>query len=235
MISVIIPVYNMAAKITATLESLVRQTIAGELEIIVVNDGSQDQVSAVFEKFLAAHPERAQRVHFINQDNKGAPAARNRGLLEARGDYLFFCDADAVLVPDALEKLRLALEKNPLASYAYSSFNWGSKLFSVGVFDVEKLKSGPMIHTMALIRRTAMTPRGWDESIKKLQDWDLWLTMLDEGKTGVWVNEVLFTVQPGGTISNWLPSCAYKYLPFLPAVKKYKKALAIVKAKHKLS
>jgi glycosyltransferase involved in cell wall biosynthesis len=225
----------MADKITATLESLLAQTIAGDLEIIVVNDGSRDQVSSVFEAFLQKHPDHSQNLRFFNQDNLGAPAARNRGLAEAHGDFLFFCDADAVLVPSALERLLTELATHQEASYAYPSFIWGKKLFKIGAFDAEKLKAGPMIHTMALIRREAMTTKGWDESIKKLQDWDLWLTMLEEGRTGVWVDEVLFTIQPGGTISSWLPSFAYKLLPFLPSVKKYKTALAIVKAKHKLS
>jgi hypothetical protein len=92
-----------------------------------------------------------------------------------------------------------------------------------------------MIHTMALIRRQNMTPKGWDESIKKLQDWDLWLTMLEEGRVGAFVNEVLFTIKPGGHISEWVPGFAYKLMSFLPAVKKYQTALAIVKKKHGLS
>lgn len=234
MISVIIPVYQMAGKITATLESLIGQTIASELEVIVVNDGSTDKIEEVFQKFLAAYPHLTGSFKFINQENKGAPAARNRGLAEATGDYLFFCDADAMLVPSALEKLHSSLTAHSEAGYAYPSFMWGSKLFKIGEFSAERLKSGPMIHTMALIRREAMTAKGWDESIKKLQDWDLWLTLLDEGKAGIWVDEVLFTITPGGHYSDWLPSFAYKLLPFLPAVKKYKNALVIVKAKHGL-
>lgn len=234
MISVIIPVYEMARKITATLESLIGQSIASELEVIVVNDGSTDNIEEVFQKFLVAYPHLTQSFKFINQTNKGAPAARNRGLVEATGDYLFFCDADAMLVPTALEKLRTCLLAHPEVSYAYPSFMWGGKLFKIGEFSSERLRSGPMIHTMALIRRGAMTEKGWDESIRKLQDWDLWLTLLDEGKAGIWVDEVLFTITPGGHYSDWLPSFAYKLLPFLPAVKKYKTALAIVKTKHGL-
>lgn len=233
MISVIIPVYNMADKIAVTLDSLLKQSVVNELEIIVVNDGSNDELSDAFEKFLESSKPSIP-VRFFNQNNAGAPAARNHGLREAHGDYLFFCDADALLNHDCLEKLKKALDENPSASYAYPSFMWGKKLFKVGAFDAEKLKQSPMIHTMGLIRRSSMTPHGWDESIKKLQDWDLWLTMLDEGKTGVWVDEVLFTIQPGGYISNWVPSIAYKIAPWLPAVKKYNIALAIVKQKHKL-
>ena len=59
--------------------------------------------------------------------------------------------------------------------------------------------------------------------------------MLEAGKIGVFVDQFLFTVSPGGTISSWLPAFAYKWCPFLPAVKKYKKAMAVIYAKHKLA
>ena len=232
MISIIIPVYNQAAKIIKTLESIDQQTYR-DFQVIIINDGSQDGVdnicAAYFKKLKSDND-----YLFINQENQGAPAARNKGWQESRGDYLFFCDADATLHPQALEIMLNALESNTEASYAYSSFMWGKKLFKLGEFDPEKLRQQPCIHTMALIRRSDFPAGGWDINIKKFQDWDLWLTMLDNGKSGIWIPQVLFTVSPGGTMSSWLPSFAYKLLPFLPAVKKYKRALKIVKEKHGL-
>jgi glycosyltransferase involved in cell wall biosynthesis len=201
--------------------------------VIIINDGSHDGVdnicAAYFKKLKSDND-----YLFINQENQGAPAARNKGWQESRGDCLFFCDADATLHPQALEIMLNTLEAHSEASYAYCSFMWGKKLFKLGEFDPEKLRQMPYIHTMALIRRSDFPASGWDINIKKLQDWDLWLTMLDNGKSGVWIPQVLFTVSPGGTISSWLPSFAYKLLPFLPAVKKYKRALKIVKEKHGL-
>lgn len=232
MISIIIPVYNGAKTLIATISSIERQTWR-DFEVIIVNDGSRDETVAVFEKFSKSN-ELVNNYHFINQENKGAPSARNRGLEEASGDFLFFCDADAVLKEDALEKMMQVLEANPSASYTYSSFYWGSKLFKLWPFDPERLKKMPYIHTMALIRRQDFPVTGWDENIKKLQDWDLWLTMLENGHQGVFIDEVLFKVQPGGSISSWLPAFAYQAFPFLPRVKKYKQALKIVKEKHNL-
>ncbi len=232
MISIIIPVYNGAAKIIQTLKSIQNQTYR-DFEVIIVNDGSTDGTENVcadyFKKITADNS-----YFFINQKNQGAPAARNRGWQESKGEYLFFCDADATLHPQALDILINDLESHPEASYAYSSFMWGKKLFKLGEFIPEKLHKMPYIHTMALIRSNDFPESGWDINIKKLQDWDLWLTMLDKNKIGVWVPQVLFFVSPGGTISSWLPSFAYKLFPFLPAVKKYKKALNIVKEKHGL-
>ncbi|MFA6995121.1 MAG: glycosyltransferase family A protein [Patescibacteria group bacterium] len=233
MISIIIPVYNQAQKLIKTLASLANQTYA-DYEVIIVNDGSTDGVESLFVEYYKKLVSDNKYL-FINQTNQGAPAARNRGYQESRGDYLFFCDADAILKTNALEIMLEVLTSHPEASYAYPSFYWGRKLFKVGEFSPEKLISGPGIHTMALIRRVDFPASGWDVSIKKLQDWDLWLTMLEQGKVGFWINQVLFTIIPGGTISSWLPSLAYKLLPFLPSVKKYRLAVKIIREKHGLN
>lgn len=233
MISIIIPVYNQAKKLIATLESINKQSYR-DFEIIIVNDGSSDNPESLFIDYIRKKDLDCHFV-FLNQENKGAPAARNRGRREAKGEYLFFCDADAILLPNALETMWSALEQHWSFSYAYSSFRWGRKLFSVGPFDPERLMKGPYIHTMSLIRASDFPASGWDENIKKLQDWDLWLTMLEEGRSGFFIPEVLFSVSPGGTISTWLPAAAYHLLPFWPTVRKYKKAVKIIKAKHGLS
>lgn len=235
MISIIIPVYNQADKIIKTLQSIETQSYQ-ELEVIIVNDGSSDDVENICAQYLKNPSVVNNPISylFLNQTNQGAPAARNRGRQAAQGEYLFFCDADAVLESFALETLLQALLANPQASYAYSSFLWGRKLFKLQEFSSEKLLKEPYIHTMSLIKTSDYPANGWDESIKKFQDWDLWLTMLKDGKVGVFVNQVLFKVTPGGTISAWVPSFAYKLLPFLPTVKKYKQALKIIKEKHGL-
>ncbi len=232
MISVIIPVYNQADKITKTLESLVKQTYQ-DFEVIIVNDGSTDNLDGTLERFLN-QTKSGNTFFIVHQQNQGAPAARNNGWRKSRGDYFLFCDADAVLIPEALEMMLSELGAHPEASYVYSSFMWGSKLFKLGPFDAAKLQQAPYIHTMSLIRKNDFPATGWDESIKKLQDWDLWLTMLEQGHSGTWIDKVLFKVAPGGKISSWLPAAAYKLFPFLPAVKKYNAAMNIVKTKHGL-
>lgn len=234
MISIIIPVYNQADKLKQTLKSIQNQTYK-DLEMIIINDGSTDHTQETIEEYVPPLKEKGVKIRaFIHHTNKGAPAARNKGFKASSGEYLFFCDADAILKEHALEKMISTLKQTPDASYVYSSFMWGKKLFRVGNFDKEKLKQGPYIHTMSLIRREDFPESGWDEDIAKLQDWDLWLTMLEQGKIGYWIDEVLFTVQTGGTMSSWVPSFAYKLLPFLPSVKKYKRAVEKIKEKHNL-
>lgn len=226
-ISIIIPVYNQADKISTCLNSVLKQTYKN-YEVIVVNDGSEDNISDVLEQFK----NKFKEILIINQSNQGANFARNRGFKEASGEYLLFCDADITLVHDMLESMQEELEVNRRVSYIYSSFYWGNKLFKLFEFNADKLKEMPFIHTTSLIR--AVDFPGFDQDLKRLQDWDLWLTMLKEGKVGLWVNGPLFKVETGGSMSDWLPRFAYRLFPFLPLVKKYKEAVKVIKIKHNL-
>jgi len=228
MISIIIPVYNQSDKLRQCLDSIIAQTYQN-YEVIIVNDGSSEQLD------IKDFELKFKNFKLINQENKGSNAARNRGFKEAKGKYLLFCDADIIMQPNMLEAMVSTLDKNSQVSYVYSSFLWGKKLFQLWSFDSEKLKQMPYIHTTSLIKREHFPKSGWDENIKRLQDWDLWLTMLKNNYKGIWIDKILFRVQTGGTMSNWLPSFVYKILPFLPSVRKYKKAVKVIKEKHLLN
>ncbi|MDO8581568.1 MAG: glycosyltransferase family A protein [bacterium] len=241
-ISIIIPTYNHRVALEKCLANIAVQTFR-DFEVIVVDDGSTDgtnewlQAMKNHELGIRNYGKDLPDSLFIihNSSNKGAPAARNAGLQKAKGEYILFCDADVVMQPNMLQKMYDALQAHPEASYAYSSFTFGWKKFILWPFDGEKLQRMPYIHSTSLIRRVHFPKVGWDESLKRLQDWDLFLTMLEEGHTGVWIPDILLTitVRRGG-ISNWLPSFLYKF-PFLPSVKKYKAAESIVRKKHKIS
>jgi len=227
MISIIIPIYNMAKKLPKCLDSILAQTDK-DYELILVDDGSIDEIEKVFDEYQ----QQFSRLKTIRQDNQGSNPTRNRGAIEAKGQYLLFCDADLILEPTMLETMKKTLEINPEVSFAYCSFRFGKKLFKLWPYSLDRLRKMPYIHTTALIRAEHFP--GFDNQIKRLQDWDLWLTMAEHNQVGVWIDQVLFTAQPGGTISSWLPSIAYKLMPFLPQVKKYKTAMEIIKKKHGL-
>ncbi len=233
MISVIIPAYNHADELPKTLDALFSQDY-NDVEIIVVNDGSTDNT----EEALAPY---RNRITYLVQENKGAPAARNLCFSHSKGEYVLFCDADLEFIPTALSILVRTLETHPEVSYAYYSFWWGKKLFKGQSFDADRLHREPYIHTSALIRREHFP--GFDESIKKFQDWDLWLTMLEQGHTGYFVDEVLAHIEPrpaGSGISAWLPSFMYK-IPWkrfgihIALIEKYHTAMRIIKEKHGLA
>ncbi len=231
MISIVIPLYNQREAVGACLESILAQSFP-DYEVVVVNDGSTDGPEKVLGFYQKKFANIGKRYILIDQENKGANAARNRGAREALGGYIIFCDADIVMRRDMLGKMHSALEEQPGASYAYASHYFGWKLFRLFPFDADRLRSMPYIHTTSLIRREHFP--GFDESVKRLQDWDLWLSMLEHGLTGTWINEPLFNVRSGGTMSSWLPASAYRLLPFLPSVKKYKHAAGLIKKKHGL-
>ena len=230
MISLVIPAYNNAHELPATLESVFAQD-RKDIEVIVVNDGSTDNTDEFIVPYL-------DRIKYIKQDNGGAPKARNRGFAESKGDYVMFLDADIEMKSHCLARLQQALNEYPDAAYAYPSFLWGWKEFKGQAFSYNELKKMNYIHTSALIRRSEFP--GFDESLKKFQDWDLWLTMAKQGKNGVWVDEALYQVAPRkGGMSTWLPKIAYK-IPWkklgitIPAIEKYENGLAVIRGKHGL-
>lgn len=229
-ISVIIPVFNHEGELRDCLLALQRQT-RRPLEVIVVDDGSERAVR--LDETQYDFP-----LTFIRfEKNQGAPKARNTGFENSKGEYVIFLDADATLEPLALEKMQQALESSK-ADFVYSGFYWGRKLFSLREFDAEALKKDNYIHTSALMHREAFP--GFDESLKKFQDWDLFLTMAANGKVGEWINEPLFRVKPRKSgMSHWMPAFVYdlpwRILPFKPkTVKKYMSAKAVIQEKHSL-
>lgn len=105
-LSFIVPVYNVERFLPECLDSLLRQDIpAGEYEIICVNDGATDASPAILRQYEAAHG----NLRVIHQENAGVCAARNAGLDQAAGDYIWFIDADDCIQPDCLAMLRQAL------------------------------------------------------------------------------------------------------------------------------
>ncbi len=228
-ISIIIPIYNQASKIGDCLESILRQTYR-DWEVIIVNDGSTDSIDQVIDHYKTKFPN--DQFFYYSKNNEGSNPTRNYGAEKARGEYFLFCDADIVLEPTMLESMITTLNNHPEASFVYCSFYYGAKLFKLFPYDQDKLRQMPYIHTTSLLRKEHFP--GFDNTIGRLQDWDMWLSMLSQHHTGIWINKPLFRVKTNGHISTWLPRIAYKILPFLPVVKKYNQSVDRIKHKHGL-
>ena len=113
MISIVIPLYNKAAVICRTMES-VKQQIFSDFEILIVNDGSTDDSLSVLMDFLSENEAVFKNsVRLIEQENKGVSAARNQGIKEARGEIIAFLDADDEWLPDYLKTIAFLVEKYP--------------------------------------------------------------------------------------------------------------------------
>lgn len=234
LISIIIPVYNHAKTLGTALKSVQRQSYR-PMEIIIVNDGSTDDFKAAANEILLNDKYKEFSVVIINQENRGAPAARNRGFSAAKGRYVIFYDADTIADGDMINKMKIALDNNPGASYAYSGYKFGWKKMKPLAFDPNALKINNFIDVTSLIRRDDFP--GFDEAIGKFQDWDLWLTMLEKNKTGVCVPEILYKKIVGGRIgiSRWLPKIVYRFPWKTKEVRRFEAARSIVLKKHGLA
>lgn len=100
LISVIVPVYNVEKYLNRCLESVSGQSYRN-LEILLINDGSTDKSGIICQEWEKKDP----RIHVLHQKNSGLSAARNRGIDEASGEYLFFVDSDDYLSEQTLEAL----------------------------------------------------------------------------------------------------------------------------------
>src|SRR6201996_9541224 len=120
LVSVILPVYNGADYVGATIQSVLTQTYQN-LEIIAVDDGSSDQTLEVLSQYAAGE----SRLRVVSQANAGVARARNRGIAEAKGDFIAPLDADDLWAPEKiarqLDQLQLSGERTGLV---YSWWVW---------------------------------------------------------------------------------------------------------------
>lgn len=122
LISIVIPAYNAERFIEILLKNLANQVesehkMNNDCEIIVVNDGSKDRTKEIVEKFEKKFP----YIRLINQDNKGESGARNTGIENANGDYVYFLDCDDSLADGSLYHFIKIMKQNPdLDLYCFS-------------------------------------------------------------------------------------------------------------------
>lgn len=116
-VSVIIPVYNVKDYIQESVKSVLNQSYKN-LEIIIVNDGSEDNSIELIENYIK---ESSINCMIVNQENKGLPSARNAGLRIADGEFVCFIDSDDIIERNHIKKLVTAFENNDVCM-AFSRF-----------------------------------------------------------------------------------------------------------------
>ncbi|MEH1871166.1 glycosyltransferase [Nostoc sp.] len=181
-ISVIIPAYNSENTISHTIKSVLNQTFF-DLELIIINDGSQDSTIEVIAEI------KESRIKVFSYPHAGGNVSRNRGLNLAVGEFVSFLDADDLWTPDKLNSQLKALQENITAKVAYSwtdyidangKFTLSGKRINLNGNVYENLLlnnflengSNPLICRKALIKLG-----GFDESLSAAQDWDMWLRL----------------------------------------------------------
>ena len=120
-ISVIFPVYNVEKYVEEALDSIVNQTIFDDIEVVIVDDGSQDNSRFIITKYELDH----ENIKIVRKENGGLSSARNYGMDNSNGEYVHFFDSDDYLLPYACEKLyNLAIKNNlEVATSNFLRFN----------------------------------------------------------------------------------------------------------------
>lgn len=194
----VIPCFNHGKFVEDAARSCVLQ-IDGPVEVIVVDDGSDDGTTP-----QACDALESQDVRVIHQPNAGLPAARNAGAAQAKGDYLVFLDADDWIENDFVTSLRGDLElqeelhPSETISHAYCQERLtdlgNNVIWRVPEWDPILLLVTNLHPVTCLIRRDRFeTVGGFDESMTQgYEDWDLWLRFASRGWRGVRWPEPLF-------------------------------------------
>ncbi len=180
-VSVVIPCYNHARYLGQAIQSVLDQTF-GDVEIIVVDDGSKDDTKLVATSF-------GERVRYIYQSNAGLSAARNTGIRAARGESIGFLDADDVWLAEFLQTLAPILERDPGLGAVYCGSQFmdaqGARLPQTitRTFPANQLHDvltgGEFFPPCAVLaRRNVFDQVGlFDESLNASEDWDMWLSV----------------------------------------------------------
>jgi glycosyltransferase involved in cell wall biosynthesis len=206
LISVCIPYFRKDDKddiIERVLDSIFEQDYQ-DLEIILVCDGEpSDKAKEIFEKI------KDRRFRWWSGKKLGAPATRNRAASVATGEFITFWDADTLMMPGALNRFKDALdsEKDHDISYCAHRYSIDPK-FGAGdlqgwasrSFNAYDLTQANYIDSCSLLRmslwKKLQSNGGWDNSLERLQDWDLFLNAsINFGAKGVYIPDPLFLKQ----------------------------------------
>lgn len=176
--SVIVPTYNRAALITATLRSLLAQEYSN-FEIVVVDDGSTDDTESV----VAAVND--ERIRYYRKDNAERAAARNFGAAKAKGDFVNFFDSDDLALPNHLSEAALLLRAHPDASWFHLGYQWADPEGNI-FRKVDRFSGDTLNHLMAsgnplscngvFVRKDVITeyPFNEDRALSASEDYELW-------------------------------------------------------------
>ncbi|HUO10916.1 MAG TPA: glycosyltransferase [Phycisphaerae bacterium] len=187
MISAVVPCFNQGRYLGEVVESLLGQRgvdgerLRGGVEVIVVNDGSTDETREVAARF-------GGRIRYVEQENGGVCAARNRGLTEARGELVHFIDADDYVGAGFYARILRAVRERPEAGFWYGDCHIvdEQKRFGWTWRAEEMAPPGDAFHaclardyagTCAAVIRREVVERagGWDRAYRGAEDWELWI------------------------------------------------------------
>lgn len=180
MFSVVIPLYNKQNSILQTLPSVLCQTFA-DFEVLVVNDGSTDNSRKAVETFSD------KRIRIIDKPNGGVSSARNRGIAEARFEYVAFIDGDDLWNKDFLQTIAGLIVDYPEAEAYGTGYSCNSSMdtvmFTLGAKErgivtnyFKQVYAAPIMHasSVCITKQAFQKVGGFNESITHGEDYDMW-------------------------------------------------------------
>ncbi len=209
-VAVVIPCYGQAHFLAEAVESVCAQTY-GDLEVVIVDDGSPDDTAEVATRLAAEHA--ARPIRLIRQANQGLPASRNNAIDSTSAEFIVPLDADDKLPPDYVQLKVAALDARPDASIAdgdHHTFGADRALIPHSPYDFVDLARTNRIGVAAMFRRRAWQDvGGYNASMCTrngfaYEDWDFWLGCAERGHFGVHVPRALFyyRVRPDSMFRN---------------------------------
>jgi GT2 family glycosyltransferase len=201
-VSVIIPAYGVNEYIADAVDSVLAQTYTN-YEVFVVNDGTGPEETAELKAILATY---GDRVRYLERENGGQAAARNTALRVSTAPFFALLDGDDYWHPTLLEREMELFARDPGLSLVYTDARlfgdhpWAGRTYmecgddSVGEVTVESLlarRVNPTMSTM-VVRREDVIAAGWfDESLRYVEDYDMWLRMAYRGMRMTYIHEPL--------------------------------------------
>ena len=122
-VSIIIPVYNVETYIEKCLQSVADQTFNGEMECLIIDDCGQDNSMSIAEQFTNNYKGKIHFQILYHDHNRGLSAARNTGIDNAKGDWIYFLDSDDWIIPECIELMFECVKKHPNTDAVYAGTN----------------------------------------------------------------------------------------------------------------
>lgn len=205
-VSILVPTYNRRALLLEALDSIAHQSY-DDYEVIVIDDGSTDGTAQIFD------PPRPKTQYVCQPRNAGPAAARNRGLIEAAGQYVTFLDSDDLWRPDFLQRFLDFFKSNPQLMIAYCRMDnvdqngnatTGNQRRCYAGKITESLFCSTFIHTPSVMARREILNEagGFNADLPVVEDYHLWLRLSLKYEFGFIDEALSLRRRHGGSLSR---------------------------------
>lgn len=172
-VSIIVPIYNVAPYVEKCLKSVAEQTFLGAMECLLVDDCGQDESISIAERFVAdygkndhRHPIEFRIIH--HERNRGLSAARNTGIENSNGQWLYFLDSDDWIIPECIELMMGRVAQFPETEAVFAgAFNESRIWMDYEQKDLPDYSDDRNWIQEAVLRRTQLSMTAWNKLVRR--------------------------------------------------------------------